>query len=384
MVGADDVSFLIADFSGDALIRFLSVPYGPAVPVGAERPDRLATVPLAGTPHDEALRTQRVLVEQHRGSTRLYAPVTDRGEALGVLELALPAPPPDDIVAFVASAAHALAYVIIANRRHTDVFERGQRNLPFSLAAEIQRRLLPPAFTCEGAEFTIAGWLEPASEVGGDTFDYSVEREVLHLSISDAMGHTVRAAQLATLAVGSLRNSRRARVTVGHQARAANAAITTNAGEEEFVSALLVQVDLGTGVVTAVNAGHPAPHLVRAGSVSAVDFEPDLPFGMLADAPYQEQVLQLEPGDRMLLVTDGMLERNATTIDIRAALADMGPLHPREVVHSFARAVLTATGGTLQDDATVLCLDWYGAPSDGGSRIADAGASQSRASEAAS
>lgn len=370
MVGAVDVSFLIADFSGDAVIRFLVAP------------DGLATVPLGGSPYETALRSQRVLVEPDGESTRLYAPVTDRGDALGVLELSLPSAPDDGVVAFVASAAHALAYVIIANRRHTDLFERGQRNLPFSLAAEIQRRLLPPAFTCEAAEFTVAGWLEPASEVGGDTFDYSVERDVLHLSISDAMGHTVRAAQLATLAVSSFRNSRRTTTGAAEQARAANAAIVENAGDEEFVSALLLRVDLGSGVVTAVNAGHPVPHLVRAGVVSRVELDADLALGMLPEAVHREQSLRLEPGDRLVLLTDGMLERNATSFDVPKALVELEGLHPRQVVHAFARAVLGATGGALQDDATVLCVDWYGRQPGNGERVAEAGASQDRATDA--
>lgn len=365
MVGAEDVTFLIADFSGAALIRF--------VPDS----DGLETVPLDGSPHERAIRTQRVLVE----GERVYAPVTDRGDALGVLELTVPAAPGEDVVAFLAAAAHALAYVLIANRRHTDVFERGQRNLPFSLAAEIQRRLLPPAFTCEAAEFTLAGWLEPASDVGGDTFDYSVERDVLHLTMSDAMGHTVRAAQLATLAVGSLRNSRRAQVAVGEQARAANAAIVENAGEEEFVSAIVLRIDLASGELTAVNAGHPLPYLVRDGVPSRIPLDADLAFGMLADVGHREQRFQLQRGDRVLLVTDGMLERNATMLDISTALLELDGLHPREVVHAFARSVLDATGGSLQDDATVMCVDWYGRQPGNGIRIADAGASQARATD---
>lgn len=379
MVGADDVSFLIADFSGDALIRFLSTPTSTAA-LSADDPGGFATVPLAGSPAEQALRSQSVFVEEQRGSARLFAPVTDRGDAIGVLELVLPSAPDDDTVTFVASAAHALAYVIIANRRHTDLFERGQRNVPFSLAAEIQRRLLPAAFTCEAAEFTVAGWLEPASEVGGDTFDYSLEREVLHLSISDAMGHTVHAAQLATLAVSSLRNSRRSRASVVEQAHAANAALSTHAGDEDFVSALLLQVNLVTGRVVAVNAGHPIPYLVRDGVVTCVGLDADLPFGMLPEVGYQEQELVLQPGDRLVLVTDGMLERNATSLDISTALGEMAALHPREVVHTFARAVLGATGGKLQDDATVLCMDWYGRRAGGGGRVASAGASQSLAS----
>jgi serine phosphatase RsbU (regulator of sigma subunit) len=382
MVNAVDVSFLIADFSGDAVLRFLPEPPGSAVPGQDDDTDDMATVPLAGSPYGRALRSQEVGVENHGDTTRLYAPVTDRGDALGVLELALPSPPDADMVTFVASAAHALAYVIIANRRHTDLFERGQRNTPFSLAAEIQRRLLPAAFTCEGAEFTVAGWLEPASEVGGDTFDYSVERHLLHLSISDAKGHTVNAAQLATLAVSSLRNSRRSQSSVVEQARAANTTIFEHATDEDFVAAVVMSVDLLTGGVDVVNAGHPTPHLVRKGAVTALELQADLPLGMFADADYQAQALVLEPGDRLVLVTDGMLERNASALDIAAALAEMTALHPREVVHTFARAVLAATGGDLQDDATVLCLDWYGPQGSGGGRVASAGATQSRASGA--
>ena len=380
MVDAEDVSFLIADFTGDALIRFLTAPSAGPVIIGAERDDRVTTVQLPGTPYERALLTQQVEVGTADGATRLYAPVTDRGDALGVLELSLPTPPHEDTIAFVASAGHALAYVIIANRRHTDMFETGQRSVPFSLAAEIQRRLLPPAFTCEAAEFTVAGWLEPASDVGGDTFDYSLERDWLHLSISDAKGHTVAAAQLATLAVGSLRNTRRSHGDVLSQAHAANKALDIHAGDEDFVSALLLRVDLAGGVASVVNAGHPVPYMVRDGNVSTVALDANLPFGVLREATYDAQTVQLLPGDRLVLVTDGMLERNAESIDIKTALGDMVDLHPREVVHTFARAVIGATGGDLKDDATVLCIDWYGPPANGGARISSAGATQSLAS----
>ena len=378
MVGAEDVSFLIADFSGDALIRFVQTTHR-----GRGDSDDLVSVPLSGSPYDAPLRTQELSVAPDGELTRVYAPVTDRGDALGVLELALPAPPDDRVIGFLASAAHALAYVLIANRRHTDLFERGQRNLLFSLAAEIQRRLLPPAFTCEAAAFTFAGWLEPASQVGGDTFDYSVERHCLHLSISDAMGHTVNAAQLATLAVSSLRNSRRSEASVLKQAEFANEAILRYGEEDEFVSAVLLRVDLGSGAITAINAGHPTPYLVRDGTVSVVELDADLPFGMLPDVVYREQHLQLEPGDRLLLLTDGMLERNAAALDIEHALMEMGDLHPREVVHNFARAVIGATGGNLEDDATLMCLDWYGPKRSGAERVAYAGATQELASPAA-
>src|SRR6476620_7405244 len=85
---------------------------------------------------------------------------------------------------------------------------RGRTRLPtLSLEAELQHRLLPASYTCEGGQFTLAGWLEPSGDVGGDTFDFSVERDRLHLSMTDAMGHTLNAAVLATVFVGALRNA---------------------------------------------------------------------------------------------------------------------------------------------------------------------------------
>ena len=90
--------------------------------------------------------------------------------------------------------------------------------MPLSLAAEIQHRLLPGSYTCEAGQFTLAGWLEPAGDVGGDTFDFALERDTLHLSMTDAMGHEVDAALLATVLVGALRNARRAGVGLAEQA----------------------------------------------------------------------------------------------------------------------------------------------------------------------
>lgn len=317
---------------------------------------------MAGTPYERALVSQEVQVVPEDGAHRLYAPVADRGEALGVLELVMGQRPDDTVVAEVASAAHALAYVVIANRRHTDLFESVQRNVPFSLAAEIQRRLLPSAFTCEAAQFTFAGWLEPASHVGGDTFDYSVDRDVLHVSMTDAMGQGVEAAQLATLVVGSLRNSRRARARLAEQARRANDAMTAYAGEHQFVTGILLRADLRSGRAVVVNAGHPRPYRMRAGEVSLVDLRADFPFGVNAGTRYHEQELQLEPGDRLVVVTDGLLERNQAPghLDVAAALEATAGLHAREVVHAFTASVLAAAEAQLDDDAAILCIDWHG------------------------
>jgi hypothetical protein len=170
MLGARDLTFLIADFSGRAVVRLTTAGAG-VEGTRAQAGAQAETLPLAGTVHERVLRTQQVDVQALADGTRVIAPVTDRGDAIGLVELVLPTPPSRAVVAEVASAAHALAHVVIAARRYTDVFEWGQRTTPFSLAAEIQRRLLPASYTCEAGQFTLAGWLEPAASVGGDTFD---------------------------------------------------------------------------------------------------------------------------------------------------------------------------------------------------------------------
>ena len=180
---------------------------------------------LEGTPYGAALARQRSVLLQEGDDTRVLAPVTSRGEAVGVLELVLPFEPARVTLEDMELAAHQLAYMVIANRRYTDLFEWGQRTVPLSLAAEIQRRLLPASFTCEADQFTLAGWLEPAGEVGGDTFDFSLDRNTLHVSMTDAMGHSVRSSLLATLVVGALRNTRRRGASLIEQAQSAHEAL---------------------------------------------------------------------------------------------------------------------------------------------------------------
>ena len=359
-IDAREVSFLIADFSGRSLIRL-----GHSGGTGALRLQGKETaerVPLLGTPHGRALAAQAVEVVVEDGGARLFAPVTSRGEAVGVLELGLQDFPLDQTVADVALAAHFLAYVVIANRRYTDLFEWGQRSVPLSLAAEIQHRLLPGAFTCEAGQFTLAAWLQPAGEVGGDTFDFSLERDTLHVSLTDAMGHTMDAALLATVLVGALRNARRRGVELAKQARLANDALAEQAGESQFVTGLLVRIDLARASAGIVNAGHPPPLRLRSGEVERVHLEADRPFGLQAGGSYRVQALQLEVGDRLMFVTDGMLERDAADINIAAILTEGSSMHAREAVQHLTQAVLQASGGRLRDDATALCLDWHGGP----------------------
>jgi serine phosphatase RsbU (regulator of sigma subunit) len=360
-VDARRVTFLFADFRGRADFGLTAT--GPAAVGAPTRSEEQAeTVPLAGSRYERVLRTQQVDVQPLGDGSRLIVPVTDRGDAIGLIELDLPRPAQAEMVADVSAAAHALAYVVIAARRHTDVFEWGQRTTPFSLAAEIQRRLLPSSYTCEAGQFTLAGWLEPAASVGGDTFDYALDRHGLQISITDAVGHQVAAALLATLLVSALRNARRKGLELLDEAPSAHEALVEHVAPGQFVTGQLARFDLRTGEAVIVNAGHPFPLRLRAGRVEEIALAVQPPSGVVPGQTFRLQRLPLEPGDRLVFLTDGMQERNAATLDVAQALVDTAGLHPREVVHALGDAVLHATGGNLRDDATMVCLDWYGGP----------------------
>ncbi len=397
---ASAVFFLIADVAGGALVRLShGVPddalrrHGLGGAEGLTRLDdgeQTVGVPIDG-PVETALRTQtvQVLPPALAGSARdgagwvVLAPVTERGEVLGLLQLSLPEEPSASTVEEITRIAHLLAFVVIANRRHTDLFERAERSTLFSLPAEIQRRLLPAALTCEAAAFTLAGWLEPAASVGGDTFDYSLGRDVLHLSLTDAMGHGVASALTATLCVGSLRNTRRMGGSLLEQAAAANGALFEHAaanGAEHFATGMLGRLDLTTGTLALVNAGHVAPYLCRDGSAEVVSLAVDVPLGLFADTSYRHTDVVLQPGDRLVLVTDGMLERDAANLDLAAEIVRTRSLHPRETTRHLTHGVLKLATPALADDATVMVLDWHG--DHGSPRRTTAGADQPGAQSA--
>ncbi|WP_250287388.1 MULTISPECIES: PP2C family protein-serine/threonine phosphatase [unclassified Frankia] len=385
-LGALGASFLIADYSSDVLARFSTARGGETA---------MERVPVHGTPQGQVLRSQRPMLNRGDGQMIIIAPVTARGEAIGVIEVVfattdggVDAPPAGTsaadhlghLTAEISQAAHLFAYTVVLNRRYTDLFERGQRTVPLELAAEIQRRLLPDSFTCESAQATIAGWMEPSAAVAGDTFDYSFGRADLYLSLTDAMGHGLAAAILATLTVNGLRNVRREPGPRGLAAMAdrVNTMMVEHSNLEQFVTGLLFHIDLPTGALRAVNAGHIPFYLLRDDMVEQVSWPPDLAFGMFPEHAYTVRHLQLRSGDRLLFVTDGMVDRNAARIDLPTQLATNRQLHPRELVQQLTGRVLDACGGDLQDDATVMCLDWH--QRSGPQRQADSGADIGHAS----
>ena len=129
--------------------------------------------------------------------------------------------------------------------------------------------------------------------------------------MTDAMGHTLNAAVLATVLVGALRNGRRRGVDLAEQTRLANEALCGFSEEGDFVTGQVVRIDHASGIARIVNAGHPSPILIRDGHAEEVDLARGFPFGIAVDAEYHVQELELQAGDRLVFLTDGILERNA-------------------------------------------------------------------------
>jgi serine phosphatase RsbU (regulator of sigma subunit) len=166
------------------------------------------------------------------------------------------------------------------------------------------------------------------------------------------------------------------------QVTSTNQALVEHAGAigvEDFVTGVIGRVDLRTGSAELVNAGHVAPYLARGSRPALLDLPVHLPLGLFAGTAYRTSRVDLQPGDRLVLLTDGMVERNAVGLDFAAAIVETQALHPREAVRALADRVLEETGNKLKDDATVLCLDWHGGH--GQDRDSHHGADQNRASE---
>ncbi len=343
--------------------RLVPVPY-PGVP---------ARLPLGveGTLAGRAYRTGTLqAADGAPGFRRLWLPLSEGSQRIGVLELAAPvdpAPPTRSLEHF----ADVVATLLVTRSKYGDAFEMVRRVRPMRLPAEIQWRLLPPTAVCTD-RVSLAGLLEPWDEVGGDAFDYAVNDGRLQVALFDAMGHGLGATLLATLAVGAYRNARRSRLDLPGTYRAIDRAIADQYGGEHFVTGLLLDLDVHTGALRWVSAGHLPPLLVRhERSVRVPEARPATPLGLgFTPGPPPVHALQLEPGDRLVLYTDGVVEarrmgqffsdeRLADFVVRASASGHAGP----EVLRRLINAVLEHQDGTLQDDATVLLLEW-GSPPD--------------------
>jgi serine phosphatase RsbU (regulator of sigma subunit) len=344
--------------------RLMPVPYrgmSPRLPLGVD-----------GTMAGRAYRTgEPVTAESADEATRrLWLPLREGSERLGVLEATVAAADADALTQDAALFADLVAMLIATQWRYGDVFELIRRVRPMRLPAEIQWRLLPPT-TVRATGVSLSGLLEPWDEVGGDVFDYALNDGRLHVALLDAMGHGLGATLLSSLAVGAYRNARRSRADLVESYEAIDIALATQYGRDHFATGLLLDVEVATGTVHWLTAGHLPPLLIRhEQAVALPPARPATPFGLrFSDGHPPVHTLQLEPGDRLALYTDGVVEaRRLGQFFTEERLADFvvresaSGLDSAEVLRRLIKAVLDHQHGVLQDDATILLLEWHGPP----------------------
>ncbi|MEW9553671.1 PP2C family protein-serine/threonine phosphatase [Nonomuraea sp. NPDC050783] len=317
-------------------------------------------VPIDGTPAGRAFAAQ---VPQLEGNL-LHLPVSACGERVGVLSLSFATPPGTEVVEDLRDVAVALGHALRDADRITDRYHRVRRAARLTLAAEMQWALLPGCGH-QGDGYRLAGQLEPAYAVYGDNFDWSCGPRRLILSVTDGMGAGVEAAMLTTLAITALRNARRSGAGLEEQAGLADEAIYGQYGGRLHVSTLLLRFDATTGEVAMVDAGSPKLMLMRAGQVRHVELDQQLPLGMFGNTAYTEQHLRLEPGDRLIIASDGVhssrsqggVEFGVASLEALIKSTRMQPAD--EAVRTMIRGLLDFRQGMeVLDDAVVVCLDW--------------------------
>ncbi|MFI5489949.1 PP2C family protein-serine/threonine phosphatase [Micromonospora echinaurantiaca] len=292
-----------------------------------------------------------------------YLPVSMRGERRGVLRVT---PVPDDPAALdgLAEIATALAHELAAVSAGTDVYRTARRSRRLTLAAEMQWEMLPGRSRTRPA-FRLAGQLEPAYAVRGDSFDWADDGDRLWLSTINGSGEGIEAAMLTTLATYALRNARRAGLSLADQAALADQAVYDVHRGSQHLAALLMQLELRTGVLTVVDAGSPRLVLLREGEVTEQPLEEQFPLGMFEATDYREQHLELRRGDRLFVVSDGVIDATGQNVRYGETALDRflrrtGRMEPLDAVRSLIGDLRAFVAGDLVDDAVVVCLDWTG------------------------
>jgi serine phosphatase RsbU (regulator of sigma subunit) len=368
------VAMSVAEVDGSDLVLFL-LDYEQATlrPHSDRLPHPRPPEPVSadGSMVGRCFSTQTPLAVERDNAWRVWVPVTERVDRLGVLEFALPAWD-DEMEEFCVELGLATAHLVLAASRYTDQIHLLRRRQDMSLAAEMQWSLLPPLAFGVGTT-TIAGLLEPTYDVGGDCFDYALNGNVLDLAVFDAMGHGVGSAMLSSLAVGAYRNGRRNSDALSDVVAEIDEAVQAHTDGGQFVTGLMARLDIGSGMLSWFSAGHPAPIQVRRGrSLAESESDPGMPLGLggFADRPRTGREIALQPGDAVLFYTDGVVDARSATGEFfgEQRLRDLlgreaaSGRSPTEVLRRLVHAAITYQGARLRDDASMLYLQWDGTP----------------------
>ncbi len=315
-----------------------------------------------------AYRTVSARVDDAGDGLIVWMPLVDGAERLGVLAVraaSLDGP----LMGRSRMLAHLFAMLITSKRTYSDWLAARTRTAPMRLPAEMLRAFLPPR-TIGSSRCVSTAVLEPAYDIAGDAFDHSVVKNVLHTMILDGMGHDLIAGLTTSVAMAAARNTRRGGGELADIVGSVDQALAQWL-PDHFCTGVLCRLDAETGVLHWVNCGHPPPLLIRDERVlsGALDSAPQPPLGLvgpLAPAARQIHETKLEPGDCVLLYTDGVVEaRDAHGAEFGLDRFTEFIIHsnaagqrPAEVLRLLIHAILDYQRNQLRDDATILLFEW--------------------------
>ncbi|GIF17687.1 serine phosphatase RsbU (regulator of sigma subunit) [Actinoplanes tereljensis] len=345
---AEGVEVLLGDLSLSAL-RPLLDPDGPA----------------GGPLEQRCFGSQQPQIDPRPdGPTRLILPLTVWGDRLGVLRIETGTPPSRTAIEEMHAIAGELAMALRTADRDTDRYHHARRKQRLTMAAELQWDLLPGR-SLSGERFRLAGALEPAYAVYGDHYDWALTGDRITATVLNGSGDGLEATLLTAVAVNAMRNARRSGANIVEQAELASDAIYSRNGGNAHVATLLLEIDLISGAVEAVDAGSPRAMIARNGDIRQVTLEQQLPLGMFGDTRYEIQKVQLEPADRLLVVSDGVHAAapgggpDFGSAALLTALRSTRLQPPSEAVGTVLRSLRDYHAGTdAEDDAVIVCLDW--------------------------
>jgi serine phosphatase RsbU (regulator of sigma subunit) len=362
-MGAVATSIHLADYEQQELRQL--------VRPGSTVPDPLQ---IDATAVGRVFRTLKPVELTDGDERRLVVPLVDGMDRIGVLEVVLPVDDRVDIPAWLGFAA-LVAELVVVKSAYGDSIDVARRRQAMALRAEAQRSLLPP-LTIMSPRVLVTGMLVPSYEVAGDVFDYALNGDTLHFGIIDAMGHSLSATLTAAVVIAAYRNSRRGGGELVDSWAAADGAVATEFDGERFATAVFGEVDLVDGLVRTVSAGHPSALVVRENRVVArCDDDPTLPIGLRGETPMVTETW-LQPGDRLLLFTDGIVEARSESgeffgeerlVEQLDRALDTGLPAP-EAVRRLVQTVSDHQNGSMRDDATLLMVEWRGGAAPGTAR----------------
>jgi serine phosphatase RsbU (regulator of sigma subunit) len=284
-------------------------------------------------------------------------PLWLRGRVTGLL-LCTPAPAAD-----LADIARQGAAALELANDYTDFIEAARRRKPTTPAAEVQQHLFPPRIARIGGA-QIAGGLLPSYEVGGDWFDFVENRDGAWLAIADASGNGPTAAGLGAAALGALRAARRSGQDLVEALVSVHETVRRLDNDDFYVPAIVARWRSAMATLTWVNCGHTTPYLVdEDGDLIALEAPEHPALGVGEPTPtYKPKARQLHSGERLILVTDGVISRKMEGggtfgVDgLRDALARADSPTAAATAMAIQRALTECWREPLEDDATVVVM----------------------------